>query len=297
MNRRPPQWVLDTGLFYCALIWGSTFFIVKDIVSAVDPLALVGYRFLLSALALAPWALTRRRPGNLLREGMVLGSLLLLLYATQTAGLLHTTASNSAFITGTFIFFIPLFLLIFLGQKPTIGQWTAVSLAGGGLWLLTGGISGFNRGDALTVFAAMAYAGHLLATDRYVRGQDDTVLLAFHQFWFCGAASLVLCGATGASFAVPSAASWGWIFFLAIFPNLSAFFIQIAAQRHTSPIKVGLIFSLEPVFAALFAWTLGGEEFSSRRASGGGLIIGGIILGELSKLTLRGGRKKEVLPL
>lgn len=297
MSARPPQWLLDGGLLYCALIWGSTFFIVKDVVASVDPLALVGYRFVLSALALAPWALTRPRPGNLVREGMVLGALLLLLYATQTAGLRYTTASNSAFITGTFIFFIPMFLLVFFRQKPTGGQWTAVSLAGAGLWLLTGGLSGFNKGDALTIFAAMAYAGHLLGTDRYVRAQDDTVLLAFHQFWFCGVSSLVLCAATGGSFAVPSASAWGWIVFLALLPNLSAFFIQIKAQRHTPPIKVGLIFSLEPVFAAVFAWTVGGESFSGRRACGGLLILTGMILGELSKLTLGAGRKKEVLPV
>jgi drug/metabolite transporter (DMT)-like permease len=295
--KRRPQWVYDAGLLYCALIWGSTFFIVKDVVAAVDPLAMVGYRFLISAAALAPWALRRPKPGKLVREGVVLGALLLLLYTTQTAGLRYTTASNSGFITGMFIFFVPLFLLVFFRQKPTAGQWAAVSLAGAGLWLLTGGISGINKGDALTLFAALAYAGHLLATDRYVRADDDTVLLAFHQFWFCGAASLVLCGAAGSPFAVPTVNAWGWILFLALLPNLSAFFIQMKAQRHTPPIKVGLIFSLEPVFAAVFAWTLGGEEFSGRRLAGGLLILAGMVLGELSKLTLKSGRKQEVLPV
>jgi len=198
MTQRPPQWLYDTGLFYCARIWGSTFFIVKDVVASVDPVALTGYRFFISALALAPWALTRPHPLRVLKEGVILGALLLLLYVTQTAGLVYTTASNSGFITGTFIFFVPLFLLLFLREKPTAGQWMAVALAVAGLWLLTGGISGFNRGDALTVFAAMAYAGHLLATDRFVKADEDTVLLAFHQFWFCGAASMILCSATSA---------------------------------------------------------------------------------------------------
>ena len=53
MIQRRPQWVYDIGLVYCALIWGSTFYIVKDVVSTVDPMALTGYRFLISALLLA----------------------------------------------------------------------------------------------------------------------------------------------------------------------------------------------------------------------------------------------------
>ena len=61
--------------------------------------------------------------------------------------------------------------------------------------------------------------------------------------------------------------------FLALIPTLSAFFIQIAAQRRISPLKVSLIFTLEPVFAAFFAWTLGGESFDAAKAAGGGLIV------------------------
>ena len=68
------------------------------------------------------------------------------------------------------------------------------------------------------------------------------------------------------------------------------------AQKFTSPVKVSLIFSLEPAFAALFAWTLGGEVFVPARAAGGGLIIGAMMAGELSKLDLLKGRKKEILP-
>ena len=87
------------------------------------------------------------------------------------------------------------------------------------------------------------------------------------------------------------------IVFLAVFPTLSAFYIQMLAQRFTAPVKVSLIFSMEPVFAALFAWTLGGELFLPARAAGGALIVLAMVVGELSKLSLLRGRKKEVLPV
>jgi len=302
----PKRMLTDAALVYCALIWGATFPLVKAALEAVDPVALVGYRFLLSAALLLPWVLRKKRPWILLREGMVLGTLLMLLYVFQTAGLRFTTASNSGFLTGLFVFFVPLFLFVFsllrkgkadaAGWKaPSKAQWGAVLLAVAGLWVLTGGSVGFNKGDSLTLFAAMMYAAHLLACDRFVRRDADPVLLAFHQFWFCGSVCFALCWALGSSAAVKAPWAWGAILFLGIFPNLTAFFIQLVAQKTTPPVKVSLIFSLEPVFAALFAWTLGAEPFTAAKALGGALILSGTVLGELSRLAATR-HDKEVLP-
>ncbi|MEK7858120.1 MAG: DMT family transporter [Elusimicrobiota bacterium] len=286
----------ELGLFYCAAVWGATFYMVKDALSAVDPVTLVAYRFLLSALFLLPLALSKKAPGRLLKEGAILALILAILYMTQTVGLKYTSASNSGFITGLFVLFVPLFLLVFFGKPPTPVQWGASVLALAGLWMLTGGVGEYNRGDALTILAAMTYAAHLLATDVYVKADADAILLAFHQFWMTGLLSLAVAGGMGASLRVGTAKA-GWvILFLAVFPTLSAFYIQMLAQRKTSPVKVSLIFSLEPVFAALFAWTLGGEPFVWGRAAGGLLIVAAMVAGELSKLDLLKGRRKEVLP-
>src|SRR5690349_4455280 len=107
----------DLGLFYCAAIWGSTFFLVKDALGAVDPVALVAYRFLLSAALLLPWVLRRADKLVLLKESALLAALLGTLYVTQTVGLRYTSAANSGFITGLFVIFVPLFLLLFF-NKP-----------------------------------------------------------------------------------------------------------------------------------------------------------------------------------
>lgn len=273
----------EWGLVYCALAWGTTFVLVKDTISSVSPAALVGWRFALSAACLLPWVVRRPNPWAHARESMALGAILLVLYTTQTAGLAYTTASNSGFITGLFVFFVPLLLLVFLRRPPTSVQWAAAALAIGGLWLLTGGSVGFNRGDALTLIAAVAYAAHLLATDAVAKRDADAVLLTFHQFWFCALGAFAVALFQGAPLQVPTAKAWGAVWFLALVPNLSAFFIQIEAQKRVPPLKVSLIFSLEPVFAALIAWTAGGEDFSGRKALGGGLILTAMIAGELGK--------------
>ena len=287
----------ELGLVYCAAVWGATFFMVKGALAGVDPVAMVAHRFLLSAALLAPLALTRPARFKHLKESFILAVLLFLLYVSQTIGLGYTTASNSGFITGLFVIFVPLFLLMFFGKPPTKVQWGSSLLALAGLWLLTGGIRSANFGDAITLIAAATYAGHLLATDKYVRADADVVVLAFHQFWMTGALAALAALATGRSFVIAAGGAKGTIVFLAIVPTLSAFFIQMKAQKTVPPVKVSLIFSLEPVFAALFAWTLGGEVFSSARAVGGALIVAAMMAGELSKLDLKKGRRKEVLPI
>ncbi|HEX4048239.1 MAG TPA: DMT family transporter, partial [Elusimicrobiota bacterium] len=143
-----PSWP-ELGLVYCAAVWGATFFMVKDALAGVDPVALVAHRFLLSALLLAPWALTRPTRFKHLKESALLAVLLFLLYVSQTIGLGYTTASNSGFITGLFVICVPLFLLLFFGRPPTAVQWGSSLLALGGLWLLTGGIKSANFGDGI----------------------------------------------------------------------------------------------------------------------------------------------------
>lgn len=277
-------------------MWGATFYLVKDALSGVDPAAMVAHRFSLAALLLSPWALSRPSRGRHLKESALLAVLLFLLYVSQTVGLGCTSASNSGFITGLFVIFVPIFLLIFLGRPPTAVQWASSALALAGLWLLTGGIKSANFGDAITLIAAATYAGHLLATDRYVRADADPVVLAFHQFWMTGALAALYVLLSGRSFAVASAHAGATIVFLAAVPTLAAFFIQMKAQKTVPPVKVSLIFSLEPVFAALFAWTLGGEIFVPARAAGGALIVAAMMAEELSKLDLLKGRRNEVLP-
>ncbi len=286
----------DIGLFYCAAIWGSTFIVTKGALDAVDPVVMVAIRFLISAALLLPWVLRRRDRTRHMKEGFCLSFFLALLYLTQTTGLLYTSASNSGFITGLFIIFIPVFMYFFRREKPTRLQGVSALLAIAGMWLLTGGVSGFNLGDALTL-AAAAYSAHLIVTDKYVKAEADTVLLAFHQFWMVSAVSFLIALGRGSSLAVAGVNGWGVILFLAVFPTLTAFFIQMVAQKYSEPFKVGIIFTLEPVFAAVFAWTWGGEEFVGVKALGGLLIVSGMIIGELSKFDLKRAARKEVLPV
>jgi len=273
---------LYAGLVYCSAIWGATFFVVKDTLADCHPVALVGWRFLLSAALLLPFI----KIGSLKKTfaaGLKLSAVLGALYLTQTWGLQYTAASNSGFITGLFIVFVPLMLLASGKHSGGWWDWAATALAVSGLWLVTGGVSGFNRGDALTVIAAVCYAGHVLLMERYIRKGAELVPLAFHQFWMIGALCAGIALAGGYSVAVHTSRAVWTIVFLAVFPNALAFFIQMAAQRVIDAARVSLIFALEPVFAAVFAWTLGGEKMRPVGAAGGALIVAAIMLDGINR--------------
>ena len=287
----------DIGLLYCAAIWGSTFILVKGALPSVNPVAMVAIRFLISAALLLPWVLKRKNLKVHLKEGFILAVILALLYISQTIGLLYTTASNSGFITGLFIIFIPLFMFVFRRENPAPLQAVSAVLALSGMWLLTGGVNDFNPGDALALIAAAAYAAHLIVTDKCVKADADPVMLAFHQFWMTSLLAFMMVAFMGYPVGVAGLNGWAVIIFLAVFPTLSAFYIQMLAQKGSTPFKVGLIFTLEPVFAAAFAWTLGGETFVPMKAAGGLLIVLGMIIGELSKMYFKQAVKNEVLPV
>ena len=287
----------DIGLVYCAAIWGSTFILVKGALGSVNPVVMVAIRFLLAAALLLPWVLKRKNLKVHMLEGFFLSVILALLYISQTVGLLYTTASNSGFITGLFIIFIPVFLFLFRKERPTRFQSLSAVLALSGMWLLTGGVKGFNLGDALALVAAASYAGHLIVTDKFVKADADPVMLAFHQFWMTSLIAFLMAAFMGYPMGVAGLNGWAVIVFLAAFPTLSAFYIQMLAQRSSTPFKVGLIFTLEPVFAAVFAWSFGGENFVPMKAAGGFLIVLGMIIGECSKIYSERAAAKEVLPV
>ena len=119
------------------------------------------------------------------------------------------------------------------------------------------------------------------SADRFMKAGLDPYVICCQQFLVVGVLSLLAATVLDLPFTVRSTAALATIVFLALFPSLSAFVIQMLAQRVAPPLRVSLIFSLEPVFAAIFAWTLGGEIFTVRGAAGGLLIACALVLSGL----------------
>jgi len=285
----------NLGLFYSAAIWGSTFFIVKRALDDIDPVILVGYRFTIAAvLLMIPLVIARKSLLKNLKEGMWLGLLLWILYVAQTIGLKYTTAANSGLITGLFVAFVPIFSIAVFRIMPSITAAAATVISIAGLIILTGGLQQINIGDMITLITAVTYALHILYADRAIKAGADPYILSFQQFAFVGLACLLTGAIFGLPFTIGSREAFNLMLFLAIFPSLTAFAIQLIAQRHVTPIRVSLILAFEPLFAVIFAWTLGNELFDINKAIGGFLIFAALIISGLPSREIRFRKKSKL---
>jgi len=277
-------------LLLVTLIWGSTFIITKSLVGNNSPLFYTAIRFFLSALilfVLFPGRLTKI-PVSALRRGSILGLFLFIGFAAQTVGIQYTTASKSAFFTGMLTVLTPIVHFVVqrfthVGRKALkLGNAVGVVFAGLGLYLLTSPSgSGFNAGDALTLVCALFFACYIVYLD-LVSDEPDKVQLTFVQFLFCGAAGLV--------FAIPFehvrvTFSSGYVLsllYLTLFATVIAMWVQNRFQGHTTPTRAAVIFAMEPVIAACFAYLVAGELIGFAGVCGGAMILAGLMFSEFS---------------
>jgi len=284
MRAAAGRWRAEAALALVALIWGSTFVIVKAALADVSVFLFLGIRFTLASLLLGA-VLARRLRGRVKfdwRGGAVCATLLFLGYALQTAGLRLTTASKSAFITGLYIVLVPLLASLVHWSRPRLAELTGAALATLGTALMTSGnlAMRLNSGDMLTIGCAFAFAAHMVAVAHYSRRMDYE-LLSLAQV--AGVAVLGWFGA--AAFEQPhivwSARVWWALGVTAVLATALSFLLYTWAQRQTSAARAALVFALEPVFAGATAYMATGEAWTGAMFAGAGLILGGIAIVEL----------------
>jgi len=279
----------DLSLVIITFIWGSTFVVVKNALADVSVFVFLASRMALASLLLA--LIFHRQLRGAKRETLLaasqIGFFLIVGYACQTTGLLYTTPSKSAFITGLSVVLVPLLVAAFYGKK--INRWTGlgVFVALLGLYFLTipAGPFRVNRGDLWTLAGACAFAGHIVLIERY-SPKMPTAWLTLGQ---------IVTGALLASALVPATSLLGleaprlrpghdFLLALAITGILGtalAFSVQVWAQQFTSATHTAIIFSLEPVFAGITSYIFYGERLGGRATIGATLILAGILLAEL----------------
>ena len=277
------RWRADLSLVLVTAIWGSTFVIVKNALDAVGPFVFIAARFWVAAPALLAAVLWRRLPVSkrLLRQGMMTGVFLTAGFVTQTFGLQTTAAGKAAFITGLSVVLVPVFAAVLLRKPPARSAAVGVVLAAVGMGLMTldGGLT-FAPGDLWVLACAVAFAGHILATGQF---SPNHAVLPFTLVQLGTVAVLSTIAAPffeGGALLLPPRAVPA-VLYLGLAATAFVFGAQSWAQRHTTPTHTALIFSLEPVFAALFAMAFAGEALATREWIGGALILLGMLVAEL----------------
>jgi drug/metabolite transporter (DMT)-like permease len=279
----------DLALVFCALIWGSTFVVVKNALADASVFVYIAVRFGLSAIIMAIlfWRSLRELNRQAIWAGAQIGFFMLGGYGFQTAGLQYTTASKAAFITGCSVVLVPVLLALF-GRGMNAWIWSGAMAAVAGLYLLTvppEGLGALNRGDVLVFLCSIMFALHIIFVSRYV-ARYPFGSLAFLQVATTAVLSALLVPLLAATRLDPPRLAWTTTLLVALLltsigSTVMGFSFQVWAQKHTSPGHAAILLSLEPVFASLTSWFLTREHLGPRSLVGGALIFVGILLAEL----------------
>jgi drug/metabolite transporter (DMT)-like permease len=288
------SWPAAIALVGVTVVWGTTFIVNAEVLGREPPIAYVASRFVLAAILLNLATLGRPSTPGLWRDSMGMGVLLALGMGAQIIGQTETSASKTAFITGLSVVLTPVVGLFRIRRFPGPASLAGVTLATGGFALLSwpAGGGAINRGDLLVLACALFFAIYFVENaERSPR--HDALLYTARQMIFSAAtlvtASLLIHGARPhlaltALETRPFALDRGFLVavaYMTLFATIGTFTVQNWAQAKISATKAAIIFSLEPVWAAIFAAGILSERLGVRGYAGGALVIAGIVVSEM----------------
>ena len=270
------------ALFAAALIWGSSFILVKNVVDQLPPHFLLAFRFTGGTIILGAIFYKKLKliTWDYLWRGAVIGLFLFLAYSTQTIGITDTTPGKNAFLTAIYCVLVPFLFWIIGKNKPDIYNVVAALLciAGIGLVSLTQDLT-IRFGDMFTLIGGFFYAAHMVAIATAGKGKDP-ILLTILQFATAG----ILAWATGFTFeTMPSSLPLTSIFelgYLTVFATSLCLLFQNIGQKNTNPSSAAIILSLESVFGVVFSLLFFHEQLTGRVLIGFVLIFIAVILSE-----------------
>jgi drug/metabolite transporter (DMT)-like permease len=272
------RWLAVLALFATAAAWGASFTLVKNVVATMAPEPFIFFRFTLAGLILL-FVARRHLSRALLLPGLILGIFVFTGYLAQTHGLRFISAPRSAFLTGLYVILVPFFQWRTTG-RPRLNVWIASLLAVIGTTILVGDgfTSGSILGDVLTLACAVIFALHVVYTARWSTSEGSAALAGIQVFVVgLAAAPLTL-------FARPT--PWNTtliaiILVTAIVTTAIAFAALMWAQAQVSATEAAVIFSFEPVAAAITSIAFEGEPLTRSFIAGGLMILAAMLLSQL----------------
>ena len=278
-------------LFAAALIWGTSFFIMKNALDVLPVFFLLAIRFTAGAvlLALAAGKRWKSFTPDYLWRGAVIGGFLFLAYSVQTFGLSLTTPSKNAFLTAVYCVMVPFLTWAVVKARPDRYNIAAALLCvtGVGMVSLNDQLT-INAGDLLTLLCAVFYASHIVAVEKVSPGKDITLLTVF-QFafaalyaWVCG-----LCTETFPAQALTDPAVFLPLAYLCVMATTVALLFQNVGQIWSDPASASVILSLESVFGVLFSVLFYGDPVTGRLLAGFALIFVAVVCSETKFSFLR----------
>ena len=271
--------VLITGF------WGMSYFLTDLCLSGMTPMSLNAFRFIIGfgVLAMVFWKKMWPVSRATLKYGLLVGLSLVGVYVCYGYGILYTSLTNAGFICALPVVTTPLIEFAVARKRPDKKLFLALVACTVGLAMMT-----LNEqfkpalGDILCLGVAVFYGVDLVLTDRAVHREDvDPLQMGVIQLGVVGVVTLIMTLTLEKPNLPPTGKIWAAALFLAIFCTGIAFVVQTVPQQYTTATHVGLIFTLEPVFSAIVAFTLAGERLRPMGYVGAVLMMVSLVLMEL----------------
>ena len=279
------------GLFFVALLWGTSFPVIRIALQSVAAPTFVATRFSLAGivfLSVLAVPAVRREVFRIWLPGLGIGALNFVIFTTQTMAMQTISGPRAAFLTGTYVVTVPMLSRVFGRPSPVLLDWVSAGIAFVGLTILAspftdGHFTGFRVGDVFALACAATVSIKIHSLTRLAETGAGAMAIAFHQIWGVVLLYLLfwpLLPATG------DATEWTWpallcVFYCAWGITLGSFYLQSRYQRFVPPQKSSLIYCLEPVFATFFSFLFTGERLEPSGLVGGAFILSAQLLSPL----------------
>jgi len=288
INRNKGSFVFSlTILVIASFFWGSTFVFSKILVDSLSVSQILFFRSAVVALLLYLFffkSINREFKASLKSPLIWVFSIIgFLALFVQTMSLKYTTASNSAFITAAFIIFIPIIKRYVYKTNIKVGFYLAVLLALCGLYLISFGFSlptSFNYGDLLALSCALCYAFYLLFLEKLVHIFSEATIV-FFSFLVITVLSLFT-GYFETSILYISTFNFKIIvclLALAVLGGVVPYMLMAKGQKVISAQLAGLVYNLEPIFAAILAYFFIGEIMTFTKLIGCCVVFAALFIG------------------
>ena len=267
-----------------SLAWGSSYLLMKIGLDGISPFNLIAMRFGIAFVCMGLLFFRRFRllTVSIVAKGALVGTLLFLLFTGLVYGVNHTTASTAGFLASTTVIIVPILESLLKRKLPNLSIMLSILLAVIGLYLLmVKDTFALDNGAVYCLLAALFYAIYIIVFDRIAKN-EDTLLISIIQLGVTSllGALFMLCVETPS---LPETSiQWGAIIGLGLICSAYGFVVQPLVQRYMSSEKIGLIFSLEPVFSAILSYIFLHEVLNAKGYIGAALIFSGIVLSKIA---------------
>lgn len=278
------------------LLCGTNWVVVKDAGATFDPFSFASLRFLVASALFAPMLVSAVRNTEVVKGGVEIGVYTAIGYLLQAQGLLTTDASRASFLSTFTVLVVP-FLAGLSGRGVRPITWASAVAALVGVSMLEQSGSAPSWGDLWSALSAMAFGVQMFRTEHWSRvlGKDaafqlmsvvltTTALLstiaaaAAHPSETAALLKSItvdLSGEHGSTFPLENFASipWAEVLYTGFLTTDVVLLMEVVALQDVSSVEASIIYTLEPVIGAAFAFVALGERWGPLGWAGAGLIV------------------------